>query len=110
MSKDVGDDHHCNFEVGKTSLADISTFAASSHIIIIIHINIKHHLFVGRNKGLLVTSVVSVWRDVVHGTNVDLVWDPVDKGLLELLSCFKAQITAVDVIRKSKGKLSVVEV
>ena len=110
LSKNVGDDHHGNFEVCKASFTDVSTFAASPDIVVIIHINIEDHFFVRWNERFLVTRIMSIRWNVVHRAYIDFVWHPADKSLLELLSCLKAKIAAVDIIRKSKGKLSVVEV
>ena len=110
MAKDVSDDHHGNLQVFEAFFTDISTFAASPDIVIIVHINIKDHFFVSWHERFFVTCIVSIRRYVIHCTYIDLVWNPADEGLLELFSCLEAKIATVDIVCQSKGKLSVMEI
>ena len=104
-------DHvHCDFEVGETTLANIGALAASPHIIIVVHINIEHHLFLHGHEGLFIACVVAIWRNIINGSNINLVWDFIDERLPEVLSIFEAKVTTVNIVSKGETKLALVEV
>ena len=50
------------------------------------------------------------WGEVEYSTDIDLVRNPGDKTMLELLSSFEAQVPTVNVVGESKRKFSVVKV
>jgi len=104
------DNMHRNLQVGKASLAHVGTLAARPHIIVIVHINIEDHLFLQRHECFLVARIVTIWRNIIDGSNIDLVGNFVDEGLSEVLSVLEAKVTTVDVISECKTKLALMEV
>jgi len=96
--EDIRDDLHCNLEVGETAFANVGALAARTHIIVIVHINIEDHLFLHGHKGFLVASVVSIWRNIVNCSNINLVWHSIDQSLSELLGILEAQVATIDIV------------
>ena len=90
LSQYLSDNDHCNLEVGEAPLAYVCPFAAGSNIVVVVHIDIEDHLFVGGNEGFFVTSIVSVGWDVVYSTDVDFVWYSVHQCFFEVFSCLEA--------------------
>ena len=101
---------HCDLEVSKAPFAHIGALAARPHIIVVIHINIEDHLLLHWNKGLFVTCVVTVWRNIVDGSNIDLVRHFVNQRLPKVLCVLKAKVAAVDVVGEGKAELALVKV
>ena len=107
---DVLNDLHGNFEVGKAALTHIGALAASSYIIVVVHVNIENHFFGGRHKSLFVACIMAIWRNIVNSSNIDLMRYSFAKNLSEVLGIFKAKVPAVDVVGKGERKLSLVEI
>lgn len=101
---------HGNLEIFPALFAHLSSCAARSHIVVVIHVNIEHHFLLSRNECFFVSRVVSIWRQVVDSPDVNFVRNSVYQGLFELFRSFKAEIAAVDIVCQSERKLSIVEV
>jgi len=54
FNQNISQDNHSNFKVLPTLFAHICPSAAAPDIIIVVHINIKHHFFMRRYKGSFV--------------------------------------------------------
>lgn len=110
FNKGVRDDDHGNFEVGEAAFADVGPLAARANIIVIIHIDIEDHFFLHGHERFFVARVVTIWRNVVHCSNVNFVRHSINQRLFELLSIFEAQVATVNIVGQSERKLSLVEV
>jgi len=53
---------------------------------------------------------VSIWRNIVDCSNINLVGHSIDQRLAELLGILEAQVAAVDVVGEGEGELALVEV
>ena len=53
---------------------------------------------------------MSIWRNIVHGSNIDLVGNSVDERLPEIRRVLEAQVAAVYVVRQRERELSLMEV
>eukprot|EP00355_Strombidium_rassoulzadegani_P004226 CAMPEP_0168621708 /NCGR_PEP_ID=MMETSP0449_2-20121227/7851_1 /TAXON_ID=1082188 /ORGANISM="Strombidium rassoulzadegani, Strain ras09" /LENGTH=155 /DNA_ID=CAMNT_0008662871 /DNA_START=688 /DNA_END=1155 /DNA_ORIENTATION=- len=89
-------------------LADVGSRAARPHFVVRVHVDIKDHLLLQRHEHLVVDFFGGGL--VEDGSDIDLVRHSGHKSALELLCSLEAEVAAVDVVGKSKGKLSVVEV
>lgn len=110
IDKSVGDDLHGNLEVGETAFTNVGALAARPHIIVVIHIDIEDHFFLHRHECFLVARVVSIGRNIVHCSNINLEGDSVNQCLLKLLRILEAKVATVDIVGKGERKLSLMEV
>eukprot|EP00356_Strombidium_inclinatum_P005024 CAMPEP_0170501258 /NCGR_PEP_ID=MMETSP0208-20121228/37718_1 /TAXON_ID=197538 /ORGANISM="Strombidium inclinatum, Strain S3" /LENGTH=149 /DNA_ID=CAMNT_0010779697 /DNA_START=706 /DNA_END=1155 /DNA_ORIENTATION=+ len=95
-------------EVGPALLADLGARAASSDVVIRVHIDIEDHLLFCWDEHL----VVGLLRRglVEHCADIDLVGDLAHQTGVQLVGRFEAKVPAVDVVGEREGELTVVEV
>ncbi len=89
--------------------AYLSALTARPHIVIVSHINIKHHLLLHWNEHLFLCAKVILWRYIKHRAYIYLVRAPRYQCVVKLLGRLEAQVPAVDVVLEREGELPVVK-